>query len=185
MSVGPHDPEQERARLRAVSRQRPDNIPVPGPGQESVWDYPRPPRVEPVNRMLTVEFAGTTLAKTTRGLRVIETAGLPVYYFPPSDVRLDMLEGTACQTLCEWKGMASYWTVRMDTRMAEYASWSYPEPDPAYHSLKDFLAFYPGLMDGCYVGDLWVAAQPGSYYGGWITPDILGPFKGAPGSESW
>lgn len=185
MKRGHHGLELERARLRAVHRRRPDTIPIPGPGQESVWDYPRPPRVEPVDRTLRVEFAGYTLAETTRGLRVIETAGPPVYYFPLSDVRPDVLEATACQTLCEWKGMASYWTVRMGTRVAEYAAWSYLEPDPAYRALKGFLAFYPGLMDACYVGDRRVSAQPGSFYGGWITPDILGPFKGDPGTESW
>jgi uncharacterized protein (DUF427 family) len=172
---------------RRMARQRPpaESIVKPGPGQESVWDYPRPPRVEPVAARITVVFAGLTLAGTTRALRVIETAGAPVYYLPREDVRTDLLARSDRWSLCEWKGIAEYWTVRVDEHVAENAAWSYPEPAEGYEPIKDHFAFFPAKVDACYVGDEKASPQPGGFYGGWITQNVVGPFKGEPGSEAW
>lgn len=164
---------------------RPVEIRVPGPGQESVWDYPRPPRVEPVARRVRVEFGGIVLAETDGAFRVLETASPPVYYLPPADVGIEYLEPSPRSTICEWKGVANYRSVRVGDRFAEDAAWSYPEPNPGYEAIRDYLAFYAGKMDVCTVGGVRVTPQPGRFYGGWITPDIVGPFKGEPGTEMW
>jgi len=177
--------EQERAKWRQFTRQRPADIPRAGPGQESVWDYPRPPRVEPVPNRLRVEFAGIVLAETVSGFRVLETSSPPVYYFPPVDVRMEWLVRGERTTLCEWKGLATYWSVHVGDRFAEQAAWSYLDPDQGYEAIHDYLAFFAGTMDACYVGDQQVTAQPGHYYGGWVTPETVGPFKGLPGTEAW
>ncbi len=167
------------------SRDRPARIETPGPGQESVWDYPRPPRVEPAKAPVRVEFGGATIADSAGALCVLETAGAPIYYIPPQDVRMEYIEPGAKRTLCEWKGQARYWTVRVGDRTAVDAAWSYPEPTPGYETIRDCLAFYANKMDACYVGDEQVRPQPGDFYGGWITSDVVGPFKGEPGSEGW
>ena len=176
---------REREKWRNFKRERPAKIDPPDPGQESVWDYPRPPRVEPLTRRIRVEFGGIVLADTVRAYRVIETASPPVYYLPPDDVRREYLEPSTRSTFCEWKGVAKYWSVRVGDRFAEDAAWSYPKPDTGYEAIRDYIAFYPGKMDACYVGEYRVTPQPGEYYGGWITPDIVGPFKGEPGTEKW
>lgn len=157
----------------------------PLPGQESVWDYPRPPRVEQVRKALRVEFGGVTIAETACGLRVIETANPPVYYFPPDDVRTDLLERSPVRTICEWKGVARYWSLHVDERMAEEAAWSYPDPNPGYEAIAGYYAFYARKMDACRVGSEQALPQPGDFYGGWVTSEIAGPFKGAPGTEDW
>ncbi len=181
----PGDLERERQRWRELKRVRPREIETPGQGQESVWDYPRPPRVEPEARRLRVELAGVVVAESTRGRRVIETASPPVYYMPPADVRTELLEPSSRSTFCEWKGIARHWSLRVGDRLVLDACWSYPEPDRGFGLLKDWLAFYPGRVDTCHLGDDRVSAQPGGYYGGWITAGITGPFKGGPDSESW
>ena len=158
---------------------------VPGPGQESVWDYPRPPRIEPSARRIRVVFNGVTIADTTRAVRVLETSHPPVYYIPPEDVRMDYLEPTRRRTFCEFKGAASYYTVSVDGRTAADAAWYYPAPVERYAALRDHIAFYPGRMDACYVDDEQVTPQAGDFYGGWITSDIVGPFKGGPGTIGW
>jgi uncharacterized protein (DUF427 family) len=168
---------------RNLKRERPSDIIVPAPGQESVWDYPRPPAVEPVAERLQVWFAGAPIADTVHGLRVIETSCPPTYYFPQEDVRLDFLKPMVHTTLCEWKGLATYWDVNIRGRRQEAVAWSYDSPEPAYGRLKRHFAFYPGLVDTCLVGTQQVQAQVGDYYGGWITSNIVGPFKGAPGSR--
>jgi uncharacterized protein (DUF427 family) len=175
----------ERRRWRELERERPAEIAVAGPGQESVWDYPRPPRIEPVARRVRVELAGVVLAASARALRVIETSSPPVYYVPPDDVRRDLLEPTERTTFCEWKGEAHYWTVRVGERVVVDAAWSYPEPDKGFEAIRDFVAFFPGRVGACFVGEERVRAQPGGYYGGWITRDLVGPFKGEPGTERW
>ena len=175
----------EREKWRSFPRGRPSGIVVPGPGQESVWDYPRPPRVESVSRRVRVEFSGRLLAETSRALRVCETASPPAYYIPPADVDMAALVPTARSSFCEWKGVARYWAVQGGGRLAMDAGWSYPEPDPGYEVIRDYLAFYPRRMDACFVGADRVTAQPGFYYGGWVTPELVGPFKGVSGSESW
>ena len=157
----------------------------PGPGQESVWDYPRPPRVEPTTKRVRIVFNGVTIADTTAAQRVLETSHPPVYYIPPTDIKLDALIQTSKHTFCEWKGQASYYTVRVGDRQVENAAWFYPRPTAAFAVIKDCVAFYPSLMDACYVGDELVQAQPGDFYGGWITSEIVGPFKGSPGTHGW
>jgi uncharacterized protein (DUF427 family) len=176
---------EERARWRSRKRERPAEIVRPGPGQVSVWDFPRPPRVEPVAARVRVEFGGRVIADSTRALRVCETASPPAYYLPPQDVAQDCLEPSERTTFCEWKGVARYWTLRVGKRRAKDAAWSYPNPDAGYEAIRDHLAFYPGRVDACWVGEHRVAPQPGRYYGGWVTPELVGPFKGAPGTESW
>ena len=163
----------------------PANRDVPGPGQESVWDHPRPPRVEPVPERLRVVVDGQTIAETTRGFRVCETAGPPVYYLPPEDVRTELLTQTRHHSICEWKGTADYWSLQLGERKIPNVAWSYPKPMPGYEVLKDYLAFYAGKVDAAFVGDEQVTAQPGHFYGGWITSKIVGPFKGGPGSVGW
>ena len=177
--------EQERDRWRNALRLRPADIVRPGPGQESVWDYPRPPRLESVAAPVRVEFAGRTLAYTTRALRVCETASPPGYYIPQADIEMACLEPSARTSFCEWKGVASYWSVRSGERIAKDAAWSYPEPDVGFEALRDWIAFYPRRMDACWVGEARVTPQPGFYYGGWVTPELVGPFKGSPGSDGW
>jgi uncharacterized protein (DUF427 family) len=157
----------------------------PGPGQESVWDYPRPPRVEPVPDRLRVVVAGTTIADTTRGFRVLETAGAPVYYFPRDDVRTDLFVASPRETYCEWKGGASYHTVSVGGRLVENVAWSYEDPKPGYESIGGYLAFYAAKVDEAWVGDELATPQPGGFYGGWVTSRIVGPMKGEPGSERW
>lgn len=157
----------------------------PGPGQESVWDYPRPPRLEPVEERLRVEFAGTVIADTTGGYRILETSHPPVYTIPPADILPGVLEVTRTQSFCEFKGVARYWAIVLDGRRSEDAGWSYPDPTPAYAAVRDHIAFYASRVDACYVGDEKVQAQEGDFYGGWITSRVVGPFKGAPGTRGW
>ncbi len=177
--------ERERRRWRNAKRERPREAVQPGPGQESVWDYPRPPRLEPARRRVQVEHAGLVVAASSRALRVCETSSPPSYYLPPEDVRLDLLAPVPRRTFCEWKGLAQYWSLRVGDRAVEEAAWSYPEPDAPYAALRDHLAFHAGRVDRCCVGEDVVRPQPGGYYGGWITPELVGPFKGEPGSEAW
>ncbi len=152
---------------------------------ESVWDYPRPPRLERVSARITVEFAGTVIADTTAAWRILETSHPPTYYLPPGDIADGVLEPAGRGSICEWKGVARYWTVRVGDRVAERVAWSYPDPSGAYADLKDHVAFYCGPMDRCTVGGVEAEPQPGGFYGGWITPDITGPFKGGPGTMGW
>jgi uncharacterized protein (DUF427 family) len=158
---------------------------VPGPGQESVWDYPRPPRLETFDGRIRVVFNGVTIADTRRSLRVLETSHPPNYYVPRADVKINHLRKASGTSICEWKGTAIYYTVVVDGRSAVRSVWSYPAPTRAFEEIRDCLAFYPGLMDGCYVGDERVTPQPGGFYGGWITENIIGPFKGEPGTMTW
>ena len=157
----------------------------PGPGQESVWDYPRPPRVEPTARRLRIVFGGVVIAETSRAQRVLETSHPPVYYLPPEDILPSALVATARGSHCEFKGGARYFTVSAGGKRAEDAAWSYPEPDPAFAAIRDHVAFYPGRMDACTVDSELVVPQPGGFYGGWITGDVVGPFKGGPGTMGW
>lgn len=157
----------------------------PAPGQESVWDYPRPPRLEPVVRRIRVVFAGETIVDTTSAWRVLETSHPPGYYIPPGDVRPGVLVPASGGSVCEWKGRAVYFTVRVGDREAPNAAWAYPDPTPSFAPLADFVSFYAGPMDRCLVDDEVVTPQPGGFYGGWITADVVGPFKGGPGTWGW
>jgi uncharacterized protein (DUF427 family) len=163
---------------------RPQRL-VPGPGQESVWDYPRPPRVELVARRLRVVVGGRTVAETTRGQRVLETSHPPVYYFPADDVDAASLRPVAGTTGCEWKGTARYFDVVVGEDVRRRAVWAYPQPTAGMEAIRDAVAFYAGLADECTVAGQVVAPQPGGFYGGWITPDVVGPFKGGPGTAGW
>ncbi len=158
---------------------------TPAPGQESVWDYPRPPRLEDSAKRIRVVLNGVTIADTQRAKRVLETSHPPVYYIPPDDIQMQYLTRVGRSTYCEWKGQAAYYTVTVGDRTAEQSAWFYPAPTPAFAGLKDYVAFYPSRMDACYVNDEQVTAQPGDFYGGWITSDIVGPFKGSAGTWGW
>ncbi len=157
----------------------------PGPGQESVWDYPRPPRMESVEKKVKVVFGGITIVYSLRAKRVLETSHPPVYYVPPEDIRMEHLRLAEGSSMCEWKGRARYYDLVTDERDEERAAWFYPEPVPAFAELRDYVAFYPSRMDGCWVGGDKVESQAGDFYGGWITPEIVGPFKGAAGTWGW
>ncbi len=151
----------------------------------SVWDFPRPPAVEPERRRVRVVLGGVTVADSTRAVRVLETSHPPTVYVPPEDVAPGTLEAVARTSVCEFKGTASYFDVRAGGRVVRAAAWAYPAPRAGYEALRDHVAFYPGRMDACLLDDERVQAQEGDFYGGWITADVLGPFKGGPGTSGW
>ena len=152
---------------------------------ESVWDYPRPPIWEKVAGRIKVVFGDQVIVDTNAALRVLETSHPPVYYLPPEDIATDALTATDRKSICEWKGVAHYFHVQANGLFAEFAAWGYPQPTPEFGAITNHVAFYAHLMDGCYVNGQRVQAQSGGFYGGWITPDIDGPFKGVPGSKGW
>jgi uncharacterized protein (DUF427 family) len=158
---------------------------IPGPGQESVWDYPRPPRLEREPQRLRVVLGGVTIADTRDGWRVLETSHPPTYYIPPSDILADALVPASGSSVCEWKGRAAYFDVRGGGRDAGRVAWCYPDPTPAFRPIAGHVAFYAGPMDACFVADERVTPQPGGFYGGWITAAVVGPFKGEPGTSGW
>lgn len=170
---------------RTFMREIPLEIVIPGPGQEFTSDYPCPPAVESVATRLQVWYAGILLAETTEGLRVLETSNPPVYYFPWGDVRMEFLTQMVHTTQCEWKGTASYWNASIRGRRQEAVGWSYDNPKSGYERLKEHLAFYPGLVDACLVGNERAQPQRGDYYGGWITSTIVGLDKSHPNTEVW
>ena len=163
----------------------------PGQGQESVWDYPRPPRLEDVDKKVKVVFGGVTLAYTTRAKRVLETSHPPVYYIPQQDIQMEFLRESGHTSYCEWKGCACYYDIASkneitgEEKAEKSAAWHYRDPVPEFERLRDHVAFYPSRMDSSWVGGEKVEAQEGDFYGGWITPDIVGPFKGSPGTWGW
>lgn len=157
----------------------------PGPGQESVWDYPRPPRLEASNKKLEIICGGEKIAETQKGYRVLETSHPPVYYFPPEDIQMQYLNPTARSSFCEWKGNAKYYSIKIGEKEIANCAWYYPDPTPSFEPIKNYIAFYPSLMDECYVDGELVTSQAGDFYGGWITKDIVGPFKGEPGTWGW
>ena len=153
---------------------------------ESVWDYPRPPRVEPERRRVRIELGGETVADSTRALRVLETASPPTIYVPREDVRVELLaEADGHHTVCEWKGRAHYFHAEAGGARAEHAAWHYPDPKDEFDALRDHIAFYAGRVDACYLDDELVTPQGGSFYGGWVTAEIEGPYKGEAGTEGW
>ncbi|MDL2343482.1 DUF427 domain-containing protein [Deinococcus sp. MIMF12] len=163
---------------------RPQPIP-PGPGQESVWDYPRPPRLERTSRRVEIWLGGVKIADTAAAYRVLETSHPPTYYLPPEAFLSGVLTPAPGGSVCEWKGEASYWTLSAGGRVAEAAGWSYERPTPAFREIAGHVAVYAGRMDECRVDGVRVTPQPGGFYGGWITPDVVGPFKGEPGTWGW
>ena len=155
------------------------------PGQESVWDYPRPPRLEPVPERLQVVHAGATIADTVAGWRVLETSHPPTYYFPPQDILAGSLAPVPGRSWCEWKGEADYLDVIVGVAAVPRAAWRYRAPSPAFAPIRDCVAFHAAMVDGCWVDDERASPQPGGFYGGWITSRVAGPFKGGPGSRGW
>ncbi|MFN6354421.1 MAG: DUF427 domain-containing protein [Cyanobacteriota bacterium] len=153
----------------------------PSHGRERVADYPRPPALVACERHLRVEALGQLLAETLRSLRVLETFHPPTFYLPPEAFDLSLLRPAAGRSFCEWKGIARYFdVVAPDGRVLDRVVWQYPEPTPAFAPLAGWYALYPGAMDGCWVDGERVVPQPGGFYGGWITSDLEGPFKGDP-----
>ncbi|MDJ0832189.1 MAG: DUF427 domain-containing protein [Gammaproteobacteria bacterium] len=158
---------------------------IPGPGQESVWDYPRPPALRRCAKRVRILLDGKTIADTRAALCVLETSHPPGYYLPPEDIAMDLLHPASGNSFCEWKGIATYYDIEHAGGVHRAAAWTYLEPTPRYAELARYVAFYPRLMDACYVGEEKVRPQPGQFYGGWITADLAGPFKGEPGSAGW
>jgi uncharacterized protein (DUF427 family) len=152
---------------------------------ESVWDYPRPPRVDDCTRHVRVVFQGVMIADSRRSKRVLETSHPPVYYLPQSDIRMEHLTPSRRTTFCEWKGTTAYYGAVVGEHAASEVAWCYPDPSPDFEGIRDYVAFYPGRMEACYVDGERVHSQAGDFYGGWITSDVEGPFKGAPGTSLW
>lgn len=168
-----------------TGRDRPPFAIAPGPGQESVWDYPRPPRIMRDTRHVVVRAGDAVLADTRRALRVIETASPPTFYLPPDDLDLSLLQRAAGSSHCEWKGQAAYWSVLLpDAGVLDAVAWSYPQPYAAFALLANHVSCYPARLD-CSVNGERVRAQPGGFYGGWVTDEVVGPFKGLPGTGHW
>jgi uncharacterized protein (DUF427 family) len=159
---------------------------VPGPGRESAWDYPRPPRVEPVPERVRVVVDGVIVADSSRAYRVLETSHPPTYYLPLPDVRADLLVASPSSSFCEFKGRASYRTLVLPSgRRIEDVAWVYPAPEPGFEAIAGCLAFYASKVDEAWVGDERVVPQAGDFYGGWVTSRVVGPFKGEPGTQGW
>ena len=157
----------------------------PDQGQESVWDYPRPPRLESTDKLVQVLFNGMEIAETRHAKRVLETSHPPTYYIPPEDVDPSILSRSANRSFCEFKGLATYYNLIDGDRRSVDAAWSYPEPMPSFVSLRDHIAFYPSRVEACFIDGERVVAQEGDFYGGWITQAIVGPFKGGSGTWGW
>ncbi|MEX0848561.1 MAG: DUF427 domain-containing protein [Ilumatobacteraceae bacterium] len=157
----------------------------PGPGQESVWDYPRPPACVPADDRIRVVHRGRVVADTTAAWRVLETSQPPAFYVPRADVDTSFLVPSRGTSMCEWKGRATYWSIEVDGEITPDAAWSYESPTPRFTAIAGHLAFYAQRLDECWVGDEQVLANPGMFYGGWITSHVVGPFKGAAGTLHW
>ena len=151
---------------------------VPGHGQESVWDYPKPPKVEKTSKKVHVIYDGITIAETARAIRILETGHPPVYYIPREDIRMEFLVATSQSSTCEFKGTATYYNLKGKKKENDSAAWSYLNPSKGYEAIRDYIAFYPKFMDACFVNEERVRQEPGEYYGGWVTSEIVGPFAG-------
>ena len=157
----------------------------PKAGQESVWDYPRPPKLEIFSGHIRIVFNNEIMVDTNQAIRILETSHPPTYYLPISDFRNGVLQPARKTSFCEFKGMAKYWDLVVDEKVAHLAAWGYPNPNDNYLMLKDTVSVYAHLVDACYVNDEKVQAQEGDFYGGWITSNIVGPFKGGAGTWGW
>ncbi len=163
---------------------RPPFAVTPGRDQESVWDYPRPPVIVPDAREVLVRAGLHEIARTRRAVRVLETASAPTFYLPPDDVRQDILAQAGGSSRCEWKGEARYWSITAPGPRLDRVAWSYAQPFREFEAIRGWFAFYPSLLE-CLVDGVRAEAQPGGFYGGWVTPDVVGPFKGEPGTGGW
>jgi uncharacterized protein (DUF427 family) len=168
-----------------MARSQPVARVEPGPGQESVWDYPRPPRLERTSARLEVVLGGEKVAETVEGFRVLETSHPPTYYLPWQAFIAGSVRPVPGSTMCEWKGQAAYADLVGGGVVAPHAAWWYPDPTKAFRPIADCLAVMPGLVDACFVDGERVLPQPGGFYGGWITSSVVGPFKGGPGTHGW
>ncbi len=155
------------------------------PGQESVWDFPRPARWRHCRHLLEIMHGGMRLASTRAGIETLETSHPPTYYFPVESIAQGALRPNARRTLCEWKGQARYFDVLVGGMRLPAAAWCYDSPLPSFAALRGHVAFYAEALDGCFVGGEKASAQPGGFYGGWVTSHFAGPFKGVPGSDGW
>ena len=173
-----------RAKWQWRGQARPPFAVEPGPGQVSVWDYPRPPCITPDGREVVVRWRDLEVARSRRALCVLETSHPPSFYLPWADVSRELFQPAPGDSFCEWKGPAQYWRLVDGTRRTQSVAWSYPEPLAGAEMLADYVAFYPAML-ACTVEGAQVQAQPGGFYGGWITPELVGPFKGDPGSAGW
>jgi uncharacterized protein (DUF427 family) len=176
--------EAARAQWRWRGTGRPPFAREPSPGQQSVWDYPRPPILAPDSREIVIRWGRIEIARTRRAIRVLETAHPPSFYLPWDDVARDYLVPAPGSSLCEWKGPARYWSLVDGARSLPRVAWSYPQPLAGAEAIAHCVAFYPANLE-CRVGGAPVTPQPGRFYGGWVTPELAGPFKGEPGSEHW
>ena len=163
---------------------RPAFAATPGPGQTSVWDFPRPPRLAPDPREVVIRWGDVEVARTRRAVRVLETAHPPSFYLPWDDVARHLLQPAAGGSFCEWKGPARYWTLAHGRERLPAVAWSYPQPLAGAEALANCVAFYPRDLD-CRVDGARALPQAGGFYGGWVTPELVGPLKGEPGSEGW
>jgi len=159
--------------------------PALGPGQESVWDYPRPPKLEDSTDHIQLLFNGIIIADTHQAKRVLETSHPPVYYIPPEDIKMEYLTTSSRSTFCEFKGNTSYYTIKVGEKTIAHGAWYYRHPSPEYEAMANYIAFYPGKMDACYINGEQVQAQQSDFYGGWVTSKVTGPFKGGPGTFGW
>lgn len=180
----PSSPFRGPGGWRYHGRVRPPFAVEPAPGQESVWDYPRPPCIDAEAREVVVRVGDVEVARTRRALRVLETASPPTVYIPRSDVAIEYLQPAPGSSRCEWKGTARYWTVCVGPVALNAVGWSYDQPLPAFEAIRTCLSFYPGRIE-CYVDGVSVRGQAGGFYGGWVTPELVGPFKGDPGTSGW
>ncbi len=158
---------------------------MPQPGQESVWDYPRPPKIEPTSKSIKIEHQGIVIAQSNKAFRILETSHPPVYYIPQEDILMEHLTLTDEVSFCEFKGKAHYYHLQIGNTIVRDVAWTYLNPPPKFEQIKNYLAFYPHKVDACFVNDEKVQAQEGGFYGGWITQDIVGPFKGGTGTWGW
>lgn len=156
-----------------------------GPGQESVWDYPRPPRLESFEGAITIELGGRVIASATQSWRVLETSHPPTYYLPPEAFEAGALREASGASMCEWKGQARYYDLVSGAAVAVKAAWTYPRPTPEFAAIAGAVAVMASMVDRCTVDGETVVPQPGGFYGGWITSRVVGPFKGVPGSMGW
>lgn len=178
------DIERARAQWRHRGTSRPPWAIKPGPDQESVWDYPRPPRLEGDARVVRVMHGRTVIGETQAAVRILETASPPTFYIPRQDVDVGRLVESDGSSHCEWKGAATYWSLRADGSFAPQVGWSYEDPYPEFDTIRGHFSFYPAKLQ-CFVGNDLVMPQPGGFYGGWVTPEVVGPFKGDPGTGAW
>ena len=169
---------------RYRGQERPAFAALPESGQESVWDYPRPPAIARDQRRIRVLFGDLVVAESTRSIRVLETASAPGFYIPLEDVRMDLLRKSSGDSYCEWKGWATYYDLVVTPDFVSRVGWTYLKPLPGFSTIVGCMAFYPAIVE-CYVDEERVRPQPGGFYGGWVTSEIVGPFKGAPGTSGW